>query len=122
MINLVINFDQEDDKKRLWAVMRLLKGRNAVESKKFRPKRPTKYYFKDIVNPLSASFGWTPDETHEFLKRTFNPVLKANHLTGEEVLFGGTTSKFTIEQAKDYYNRICDWAMSEYSILLARPA
>jgi hypothetical protein len=121
MINLVINFDQEADKKRLWAVMRLLKGLNSVEIKKFRTKRPTKYYFKHIVIPLSTAFGWSQDETHEFLKRTFNPVLKPNQITGEEVLFGGTTSKFTKEQANDYYTRICDWAMAEYSILLTKP-
>jgi hypothetical protein len=124
MINLHLNFDQTADKQKLYKVLTGLKGMHMVEIKKFRKRRSNpqnNYYFKCIVKPLADEFGYFPEEMHHELKRMFNPVQRINKLTGEVVVFGGTTTGFDTLDAELYYEKIRIWALSEYSILLLLP-
>jgi hypothetical protein len=58
---------------------------------------------------------------HEELKKRFNPVERLNKITGELMVFGGSTKDFNTLQAEDYHEAIRTWALSEYSILLKLP-
>lgn len=124
MLDLIIDFDKEPEKVRLYNVLKNLKGKNRVEIKKYRKQRSVpqnRYYFECIVKPLADAFGYELMEMHQELKRMFNPVERVNKLTGEVVLFGGTTTEFDTMQAEAYYESIRIWALSEYTILLRLP-
>ena len=124
MLDLIIDFDKEPEKVRLYKILKGLKGKNVIQIKKWRKKRSVNqndYYFSCIVKPLADSFGYELLEMHQELKRMFNPVQRVNKMTGELVIFGGSTTEFDTLQAEAYYESIRIWALSEYSILLALP-
>jgi hypothetical protein len=124
MIDLLIDFDSDVEKRRFYSVLKGLKGKNAVQIKKWRKKRSDRqrgYYFACIVQPLADAFGYFPDEMHEELKKKFNPVERVNRITGEVVVFGGSTKDFDTLQTEAYHESIRVWALSEYSILLRLP-
>ena len=124
MIDLICDFDKENEKLKLYHVLKNLKGKNVIQIKKYRKKRSVPqndYYFGCIVKPLADSFGYELMEMHHELKRMFNPVERVNKLTGELVIFGGSTTEFDTMQAEAYYEQIRIWALSEYTIFLALP-
>lgn len=124
MVDLLIDFDKPDEKVRLYNVLKNLKGKNAIQVKKYRKKRSDRqrgYYFACIVEPLAEAFGYFPAEMHEELKKRFNPVERVNKMTGEQMIFGGSTADFDTMQTEVYHEAIRIWALSEYSILLRLP-
>ena len=124
MLDLIIDFDKEPEKVRLYSVLKNLKGKNVVQIKKWRKKRSDRqrgYYFACIVEPLAEAFGYFPAEMHEELKKRFNPVERVNKMTGELMVFGGSTKDFDTMQTEVYHEAIRIWALSEYSILLMLP-
>lgn len=124
MLDILIDFDKPDEKVRLYNVLKNLKGKNAIQVKKYRKKRSDRqrgYYFACIVEPLAEAFGYFPAEMHEELKKRFNPVERVNKMTGEQMIFGGSTADFDTMQTEVYHEAIRIWALSEYSILLRLP-
>lgn len=124
MIDLICDFDRPSDKQKLYEILKTRKGKQVIQMKQYRKGRSlpqNKYYFRCIVKTLADAFGYFPDEMHEELKRKFNPVQRVNKLTGEIVLFGGSTKEFDTLQAEAYYEAIRTWALTEYDILLPLP-
>jgi hypothetical protein len=124
MVDIICDFDKGPEKIRLYNVLKGLKGKNVIQIKKWRKKRSVSqndYYFGCIVKPLADEFGYDLLEMHSELKRMFNPVQKVNKLTGEQIIFGGSTTEFDTLQAEAYYESIRIWALAEYSILLMLP-
>jgi hypothetical protein len=124
MINLKVNFDLEADKKRLYGVLKYLKGVQEVTIKKFRNKRSLKennYYWGVVVNTLANEFGYFPEEMHQVLGRMFLQYEKPNRITGEVELLAKSTTELTTLEAEEYYEKIRIWALSEYSIFIPLP-
>lgn len=74
-----------------------------------------KYYWAVVVRMIQLQIGDDrPEDTHEALKKKFNPVRKdiVNKATGEiEVIeIGGTTTTMTTVEFSDYIERIMRWA------------
>ena len=124
MTDLIINFDQESDKKKLYNVLKGLKGKNQVEIKKYRKPRSTqenKYYWKVIVGTLAAEFGYTAQEMHYELKRLFLSYQKPNIKTGELMTFMRSTTDLDTMEAEVFYEQIRVWALADFSIYLPLP-
>jgi len=89
MIDLVIDFDKEKDKKRLFEVLKVLKGVHAVSLKKWRKSRSTsqnRYYWGVVISYLSSETGYTREEVHQEMQRMF--------LRYDKELPNGTTKEF----------------------------
>jgi len=124
MLDLIIDFDKEPEKHRLYTVLKNLKGKNRVEIKKYRKPRSSqenKYYWSVIVGTLAAEFGYTTQEMHFELKRMFLSYQKPNIKTGELTTFIRSTTDLDTMEAEAYYEQIRIWALSEYTIYLPLP-
>lgn len=124
MIDRIVNFNLPQDKEKLWQVMKVLKGKNRVEIKKYRKPRSSqenRYYWKIIVGTLAMEFGYTEQEMHFELKRMFLSYQKPNIKTGELTTFIRSTTDLDTMEAEAYYEQIRIWALSEYTIYLPLP-
>ena len=87
----------------------IFKGKQVIVTiEEFNPKKvdqKRKQYFAGIVTPLSKFIGESKDELHEDLKLTCNPVERKSLETGEVLIVGGSTKKFTLDQWDDYKQR-----------------
>jgi hypothetical protein len=125
MISLIVDIAKQDQKERLWKVLKKLKPVQYVfEIKQHREQRSisqNRYYFGVIVKILSQELGYFPDEIHELLKQKFRPkevILKA---TGESFKVGRSTTEDDTYDAEQYYEQIRIWALQELDILIPLP-
>lgn len=90
MIDLILNFDQESDKKKLYSVLKNLKGKNVVQIKKWRKSRSfnqQKYLFGVVYRYAGNELGLNTEECHQTFKEYF--------LSYEKKLPNGTVKTFT---------------------------
>ena len=100
MIDLLINFDKEDDKRKLFSILRNLKGSFAVSLKKNKPTRSlaqSRYYWGVVLAYLSEETGFTKDEAHQLMQRMFLKYAKDVSEGKSEMFVRSTTSLNTIE-------------------------
>jgi hypothetical protein len=125
MISLVIDMSKEDQKLRLYKVLKTLKPvKYSLDIKQFKNKRSNpqnRYYWGVIIKILSNETGFFPDEMHEHLKRKFLPVEKVIKQTGERVIVGSTTTELDTFEGEQYFEQIRIWALSELDILIPEP-
>jgi hypothetical protein len=125
MIELIVDFSKEADKKRFFKVLQNLKAvRYVISLKQFRRSRSTpqlRYYWGVVVDIIARDNGNTPDEIHEVLKRKFNPQVKVFKATGESWVMGGSTSDFDTAEMEEYLEKIRIWALTELEILIPLP-
>jgi hypothetical protein len=96
--------------KLLREVTETFKGKQVIVTiEEFNPKKSDqkrKQYFAGIVAPLKNFLGYeSKDELHEDLKLTCNPVERKSLHTGEILIVGGSTKRFTLDQWDEYKER-----------------
>jgi|688.fasta_scaffold24492_4 hypothetical protein len=123
MIDLLINFDSNEDKQRLFSVLKHLKGQQAISIKKSRAQRSTaqsKYYWGVVIAYISEETGFTREETHQLMGRMFLKYVKLVHDGTEEVFVRSTTSLNTKEMT-DYIESIRTFAITELGVYIPDP-
>jgi hypothetical protein len=125
MITLIVDFSDEDHKKKLYGILKSLKPKKYhLEIKQHREVRSlsqNKYYWGVVIKILSNETGFLEDEMHEVLKKKFNPKVKALRQTGEEFLIGGSTTELDTMNFEEYLSKIKIWAIQELDIYIPDP-
>jgi hypothetical protein len=123
MIDLLINFDKEDDKRKLFSVLKNLKGSFAVSLKKNKAQRTlqqSRYYFGVVLAYLSEETGFTKDEAHQLMQRMFLKYAKDVSDGTSEMFVRSTTSLNTVEM-NEYIEQIRIFAVSELGCYIPEP-
>jgi hypothetical protein len=123
MIDLLINFDKEDDKRKLFSVLKNLKGSFALSLKKNKPTRSlaqSRYYWGVVLAYLSEETGFTKDEAHQLMQRMFLKYAKDVSDGTSEMFVRSTTSLNTIEM-NEYIEQIRIFAVSELGCYIPEP-
>lgn len=124
MSSLVIDFSNQEDKTRLFHVLKNLSGKHSISIEKFKDGRSVnqnRYYWGIVVNTLASEFGYFRDEIHQILRKKFLGYSRPNPFTGEEELFARSTTDLTTDEMESYLEQIRVWALSEFSIYLPLP-
>jgi hypothetical protein len=120
MIDLLINFDKEEDKKKLFSIMKVLKGEHAVAIKKKRAQRSgsqNRYYWSVVIACISEETGFTKEETHQLMQRMFLRYDKEMPNGTTETFVRSTTSLDSAEMTI-YIESIRTFALSDLSIYI----
>jgi hypothetical protein len=123
MLDIVIDFDKEPEKHRLYNVLKSLKGKNVIQIKKWRKARSVnqnKYLWGVIYRYVGQEIGLTADEAHQ--------TMTAYFLSYEKTLPNGTTVKFvrsttaldTMEM-EAYLEQIRTFMLEQFSCLIPLP-
>lgn len=123
MIDLLINFDKEDDKRKLFSILKNLKGAFAISLKKSKPTRSlaqSRYYWGVVLAYLSEETGYTKDEAHQLMQRMFLKYAKDVPDKKTQMFVRSTTSLSTIEM-NEYIEQIRTFAVSELGIYIPDP-
>lgn len=123
MIDLLIDFDKESDKKKLYAVLKGLKGKNALQIKKYRKKRSVNqnaYLHGVVYRYVGEEIGLTTEEAHQTMKEYF--------LSYEKKMPNGSVRKFTRSttdldtmEMEAYISQIKDFMLENFSCLIPEP-
>jgi hypothetical protein len=122
MIDLLINFDNEEDKRKLFGIIKHLKGNHSVGIRKYRAKRSSpqnRYYWGVVLAYLAEETGYTKDEVHQLMQRRFLRYTK-DVFDGSEEFVKSTTSLNTIEM-QEYIDQISIFAISELGVYIPQP-
>jgi hypothetical protein len=123
MIDLIIDFDKESEKHRLYNVLKNLKGKNVIQIKKWRKKRSVNqnaYLHGVVYRYVGDEIGLTIAEAHQ--------TMTAHFLSYEKTLPNGTTVKFvrsttdldTMEM-EAYLEQIRTFMLEQFSCLIPLP-
>jgi len=123
MIDLLINFDKEEDKRKLFSILKNLKGTFALSLKKSKPTRSlaqSRYYWGVVLAYLSEETGFTKDEAHQLMQRMFLKYAKDVPDKKPQMFVRSTTSLNTIEM-NEYIEQIRTFAVTELGIYIPDP-
>jgi len=123
MIDLLINFDKNEDKNKLFSILKQLKGSNAISIKKNRATRSmaqSRYYWGVVIAYISDETGYTKDEAHQLMQRQFLKYPKQVSDGIEEMFVRSTTSLNTVEM-EEYVENIRRFAISELGCYIPEP-
>jgi len=123
MIDLVIDFDSLDDKSKLFATLKGLKGKQNIKIQKHRNKRSdkqNKYYWGVVIAYISNETGFTDEEVHELLKFKFLQTSKVSRQGSMETFIQSTTELDTLE-AEEYLYKIRIWALNFLNLQIPLP-
>jgi hypothetical protein len=123
MIDLVIDFDSQEDKAKLFGLLKHLKGRHAVGIKKDRKTRSlaeNRYYWGIVLTYLAEETGYTKEETHQLMQRMFLRYDKEMSNGTSESFVRSTTSLNTLEM-EEYLEKIRIFAISELGTYIPLP-
>jgi len=112
MIDLVINMDAEGDKKRLYNVLKGLKGFNVIQIKKYRKGRTPnqgKYLFGVVYRYLGHEIGYSVEECHQLMKTRFLSYQNGVHK------FTRSTTDLDTAEMTEYIDQIRTFALEEFS-------
>lgn len=125
MINLVLDFSKEAEKKKLFHVLKGLKPvKHCIEIKQWRKDRSNnqnRYYWGVVLATISRETGNGVEELHEYFKKKFNPAEVRFKATGESETVGGSTTDFDTIDMEQYLEQIRIFALSELTILIPLP-
>lgn len=124
MPSLVIDFSKQEDKTRLFHVLKNLSGKHSISIDKFKDGRSAnqnRYYWGIVVNTLASEFGYFRDEIHQILRKKFLGYSRANPFTGELEQFARSTTDLTTDEMEIYLESIRVWALADFSIYLPLP-
>jgi hypothetical protein len=124
MASLTIDFSSQQDKAKLFNILKSLSGKHSISIEKFRDGRSTnqnRYYWGIIVNGLASEFGYFRDEIHQLLRQKFLSYTRENPKTGTTEHFVRSTTDLTTEEMEEYLESIRVWALSEFSVYLPLP-
>lgn len=131
MIEEVIDFSVETDKAKLWKRLRLLKGKQSVEIKKWRKTRSLNQnsymwaaVYPAIANGMAELWGEsvTPEEAHLFCRSKFLDRPLIDRASGQEMgRIPGSTAILTTEAFAEYLNKCIKWAGEDLGIEIPQP-
>ena len=130
MIERVINFSDDGDKKSLWKQLALLKGRQEVCIKMHRERRSLKanaWYWKVVIRDVAAGIleAWgehlTPDETHLMLKDRFMRKPIVDRSSGEIMGYTHATTVVNSELFSQYLKQVIKFAAESLNVEIASP-
>jgi hypothetical protein len=123
MIDLVIDFDSQEDKAKLFSLLKYLKGRHAVGIKKDRRTRSlaeNRYYWGIILTYIADETGYSKEEAHQIFGRMFLRYDKQMPDGTTEAFVRSTTSLNTMEM-EEYLEKIRIFALSELGTYIPLP-
>lgn len=123
-MDLIINFDTNNDKQKLHDVLRNLKGTKLIKIEKYSKKRSNpqnRYYHGVVLKYLSETTGFSVSEMHDVLKAKFLPYERANRVTSEVVQFGRSTTELNTLQYEEFLEQVRIWALNELDCLIPLP-
>jgi hypothetical protein len=124
MIDLVIDFDSQEDKSKLFGILKHLKGRHAVGIKKDRKTRSlaeNRYYWGVVLTYLADETGYSKEEAHQVFGRMFLRYDKQMSDGTTEAFVRSTTSLNTLE-FEEYLEKIRIFALSELGTYIPLPS
>jgi hypothetical protein len=124
MIDLIIDFDSQKDKAKLFSILKNLKGSYAIGIKKNRQARSlafNRYYWSVVIPYLALEIGYTKEEMHDVLRRMFLSYEKKNEMTQSVDVFLISTTKLDNVQFNEYVEKIRIFAMEQLSIYIPLP-
>lgn len=97
-------------------------GEYVIEVKKNRAIRSLQAnkYYHVVLNIIAISTGHSHEELHEICKLKFNPLLVDLPKGGSQVI-GGSTKDLDTLQFAAYVNRVKQWALDEFGIVIPEP-
>lgn len=78
------------------------------------------YYFAAVVTAFAMDRGYSPDEVHEYLKLTCNPVQFVNRKTGEITIIAGSTTSMAKQAYAEYIDR-CIMELAQQGFVVLTP-
>jgi hypothetical protein len=123
MIDLVIDFDSQEDKAKLFSLLKYLKGCHAVGIKKDRRTRSlaeNRYYWGIILTYIADETGYSKEEAHQIFGRMFLRYDKQMPDGTTEAFVRSTTSLNTMEM-EEYLEKIRIFALSELGTYIPLP-
>ena len=124
MIDLLINFDKEEDKRKLFSVLKNLKGGYAIQVKKHRENRSlafNRYYWSVVIPYIAMETGYTKEEMHDVLRRMFLSYEKKNEITKLVDVFLISTAKLDNVEFNEYIEKIRAFALEQLNIYVPLP-
>ena len=128
-LSLVIDFNEEPDRAKLWRAMRGLRGRHRVEVALYRPRRSdrqNRFYWPAFVQPFAAFLreqgeGVTENDAHEILKMRFLRKTIVDEKTGEAMDYVGSTTTLTTSEFNEYLDRCAAWLADMFGFIFPDP-
>ncbi len=124
-MELIVDFANEKDKRRLFEVLKSRKPKeykvSIVENREKRSNPQLAYYFGVVLKIIGQETGYPTTDLHEALKLKFNPSTVVFRANGEEMLVPGTTGKMDTKEFSEYIEQIRTWALTELDILIPDP-
>lgn len=83
-----------------------------------RTDNQNRWYWECVVWLPAESFGWTPEDLHEYYKLKFNS--KVVNYKGKEITIPQSTARLSTKEFSDYVERIVIWAAG-HGVVIPEP-
>lgn len=123
MIDLIIDFDKDAEKSRLYGVLKGLKGKNVIQIKKWRKQRShnqNRYLHGVVYRYVGQEIGLTAEEAHQTMKQHFLSYEKQMP-NGEVLRFVRSTSDLDTLEMEAYITQIRDFMLEQFSCIIPLP-
>ena len=128
MLDIVIDFNNENERAILYSKMRGLRGKNRITIAKYRRKRSDRqnaFYWPCFVAPFGEFLreqgeNVTDDDAHEMLKMKFLRVAVQDAKAGQLERTRSTTTLDT-QEFNDYLDRASHWLNEMFGIVTPEP-
>jgi hypothetical protein len=124
MIDLVIDFDNQESKQTLFFHLKRCTGKKLIKIASYRKKRSIDqngYYWGVVLKYLSFEAGYTSEEMHQLLKEKFLAYEKVNQKTGQIDTFTGETKALNTLDFENYLEKVRAFAFDFYDCLIPLP-
>lgn len=123
MTDLLINFDSDEDKRKLLYVLRGLKGKQAIQIKKHREGRSgnqNRYLWGVVYRYFGSEVGYTTEEAHDVLREMFLFHEKQG-LDGQPRRFLKSTTKLDTGEMTEYIEKIRQFCLNDLGLYIPEP-
>lgn len=123
MLDLIIDFDKEPDKLRLYNVLKGLKGKNVIQIKKWRKKRSVNqnaYLWGVVYRYVGEEIGLTASEAHQIMSDYYLGYVKTLP-NGTVVKFVRSTTDLDTMEFEAYLDQIRTFMLEQFSCLIPLP-
>jgi len=130
MIDEIVNFDSDADKAKLWAKLKMLKGKQTVEIKRWRKTRSLnacRFYWGVVIEHVRAGIleAWgenlSPDEVHLALKDRFMRRPIVDRISGEIKGYTHATTVVDTPLFSEYLEKVIKFAAEDLVVSIPSP-
>lgn len=131
MLDVVLNFDVDADKRKLYGVLKHLKGKHRIEICRYKPRRSdaqNRYYWGVVMPYASTALTETQGETfdcetaHEFFKGVFLARPVVNKKTGELMsTMVGSSAVLDTARYSEYVEQVRTWLAEYCGVMVPDP-